>query len=486
MIDVNGRWYPNISPKQLEVFNDTHTRVLLSGPRACGKTIVAIHKAIKHAWQFDNDRVGLFVKSTKIGKTGIWDDLITYALPEWEEGLREEGFKIKQVGQDGATRMMYCRIANQHGGESEIQLHPLHFQDSVHEKLKGSRFGFLLFDEVDNYDNPEVYNVSAMQLRQIGMAEDKMIWLGTCNPAGDESHWLYQKFWIEPKDPETAPEVASQFKTFEFGLVDNPYLDPRKIAELKQLYKNDPDMFARYVEGKWTADYRNAHFAGAFRHMHHVIGNVSTYETIVPTDKCAEILVGWDLGDRNNSVVFLEHVLGPKTDYWTILDDVSRVEEDLSLQEIVEEVMRKMAELNALAGGKVVFKHWSDRSAFDRYRSAADARDHILVNQYSEGAITLIGCPKPPNSVAARISLVRQLLIGNRLFVSAHCNGMVEMFKKLAKGKTKGEPIKRDNRYIHRFDAMSYAVYGESIDEIEDNLRPKTSARVSDGFSIAR
>lgn len=483
--DANGRWYPRLAPKQIDVFNDTHTRVLMSGPRWCGKSIVAVHKVIKHAWMYDNDRAGVFVKSTKIGKTGVWDDLVSYAIPEWCEGLEEEGFKIiKGPAQDGTTRMHYIVIQNMHGGQSEIQLHPLHHQDSVAEKLKGSRFGCILFDEIDNYDNPDVFRVSVLQLRQIGLPDDKHLWMGTCNPAGDDSHWLYQKFWTDLADETMAPAYKKMFRTFEFKLTDNPFVAESKWAELRETYKNDPEMYQRYVEGKWVPDARNIHFAGAFRGAYHVRGSLQTGECILPTDGCEELILGWDLGDRNHAVVALENVQSELNNYYTVLDCVSHLGEDVSLEVVVSEVLDMMARLDKVAGKSLKYKHWSDRSAFDRYRSAADARDHILVNQYSNGEITLIGCPKPPKSVEARLGITRQMLIGDRLFVSAHCTQVVDMFKKLSRGKTKGELIRRD-AHIHIFDALSYVLYGENIDTIEQNLRPKVG-HVTEGFSVER
>lgn len=484
-IDANGQWYPNLSPKQLEVYNDTRSNILLSGPRVCGKTIVAVHKIIKHAWLYNNDRVGIFVKSTKTGKTGVWDDLLTYALPEWVEGLGHEGFKITVgPGVDGSTRMHFVRIANRHGGESEIQLHPLHFQDGVAEKMRGTRFGCLFFDEVEIYSNPEVFNVAVMQLRLIGLPEEKHLWLGTCNPAGGQDHWLFQKFYIDPHDETIDKSVRDTFALYDFRLSDNPFIKPETIAKLKLAYKNDPDMYQRYVNGLWTPDSRTVVFAGAYRDKVHKKGNDSDGTTLLPTEHCNEIFVGWDLGDRNHAVIFMEHVVGKDDDYWSILDEVVHIGEDVSIEEITYEVIAKMAELEKLAGRKVRFKHWSDRSAFDRYRSAADARDHILVNRYSAGSIELIGAPKPPHSVKARMALVRQLLIENRLFVSVNCTAVVEMFLRLTRGKSKAEPIKRDKN-IHVFDGLSYALYGESIDEIEESMRPKLGERSREGFSLS-
>lgn len=478
MLDINGRWYPRLSPKQIEVYNDNRVHILLSGPRVCGKTIVAIHKIIRHAWLNQNDRVGIFVKSTKIGKTGVWDDLANYAIPEWEAGMADEGFKVTvPPSVDGATRMHYLRISNRHGGESEIQLHPLHFEDGVSEKLRGSRFGCIFFDELDNYDNPEVFNISDMQLRQIGLPESKHLWLATCNPAGDDSHWIHAKWYVDKFDETIDKSYRDTFALYDFKLADNIFLQPETITKLKMAYKNDPAMYDRYINGLWVPDLRSVIFAGTFLEGQHVKGDAVEGTIIIPTEHCYEIVVGWDIGDRNHAVTFLEHVITTKGDYWAVIEEISHIGEDVSIEALTYEVLAKMAEIRALANKpKLQFKHWSDRSAFDRYRSAADAKDHILVNRYSGGDITLMGCPKPPGSVQARLGLVRQLLVEKRLFFSAHCLDSIMMMKRLSKGKTKAEPIKRD-AHIHRFDAMSYVLYAELIDEIEESMRPNLKQR---------
>lgn len=475
-LDVNGQWYPPLSPKQLEVYNDPRKHQLLSGPRVCGKTIVAVHKAIKHAWLHQNDRVGIFVKSAKIGRVGIWDDLITYALPLWVEGLGDDGFKIL-VGPaiDGATRMYYVRIANRHGGESEIQLHSLHHDDSVHEKLKGSRFGCFLFDELDNYDNEEVFNVSTMQLRQIGLSEDKHLWLGTCNPAGDQDHWIYQKFWVDINNETIDMDYRKTFKTWEFTLRDNPYIEESTISKLKAIYKDNPEMYDRYVNGLWVPDMSKSHFGNVFKQAL-VKGSNKEGTGLLPTDGCMDIFVGVDLGDRNHAVVFLENVRTSEGNYWAVIDELVSIGQDKSIQEVTDAMVDKMKELETLHGKPLKFTWWSDRSAFDRYRSAADAKDHILVHRFSEGKIELFGCPKPKGSVEQRIQLVRRFLFENKLYFSANCTATIDAIKKLSRGKTKGELIKR-NGHIHPFDALSYALYAECIAELEDSLRPKIVER---------
>lgn len=475
MLDAHGRWYPNLSPKQVESYNDTRRHQLLSGPRISGKTVVLCHKIVKHAWLYDNDRVGIFARSTKIGKIGIWSDLLEYALPEWCKGLEEQGFKIT-VGPaiDGATRMHYVRIANRHGGESEIQLHSLHHDENVQEKLRSSRFGMLAFDEVDNYEDAEVFNVSVMQLRQIGLPYEKHLWVGTCNPAGDQEHWLYQKWYVEAHNDAIDAKYRKSFGLHEYKLTDNIYLTEEQVTTLKETYRNDPAMYDRYVNGLWVPDPRRTLFAGVFSPQQHIKGDPKEGTVILPTESCAEILVGWDPGNVNHAVSFLEHVVTGAGEYYAVLDEVSHIGQDVSLETLTYEVLGKMDELKALCKGSVRFKHWSDRSALDSFRAASGAKDASLIYGFSNGRIELQACPKGPNSVDARISLIRQLLIKKQLYFSANCTDLVETMKKISRGKNKSEPIKRDRAgHIHRFDSLSYALYGEMVERTEGSLIPK-------------
>lgn len=496
-IDANGQWYPNLSPKQLIAYNDMTRYQLLSGPRISGKTVVGVHKMIRHAWLNDNARVGLFVKSTKIGKVGAWDDTLTYALPEWcgtakepddpdyDPGLSEEGFRITfGPAVDGATRLHYIRIANRHGGTSEIQLHSLHHDDSADEKLKGSRFSMFFFDEVDVYESEEVFNLAILQLRMIGMPYDKHCWIGTCNPAGDDSHWLYKKFYLDPLDLTRKESYRKSFSLHEFKLSDNIYLSDEAVTNLKETYAGDPLMYDRYINGLWVPDMRRSFFGDVFRETTHVKGNSQEGTIILPTDDCAEIYIGVDPGDVNHAAVFLERVNSLEGEYWTVLDEISHIKEDVSIEMLTYEITQKMDELSRLCKKPPRFKVWMDASVFDRYRASAGVKDSMLFYKFSGGRIEPIGCPKGPGSVLARVALVRQLLVQRKLFLSVHCRGTIEALKKLQRGRTKGEPILREKQgHIHRFDALSYALFGEMMDQLQDAMRPKVGA-VAEAFSL--
>jgi len=85
-IDANGNWYPNIFPKQIQIYNDFHRYVLVSGPRKSGKTTGCIHKIARHLWEtpYPYARVGMFCKLMKTAKEGgVWDDLTKIVMPEW-------------------------------------------------------------------------------------------------------------------------------------------------------------------------------------------------------------------------------------------------------------------------------------------------------------------------------------------------------------------------------------------------------------------
>ena len=47
----------------------------------------------------------------------------------------------------------------------------------------------------------------------------------------------------------------SRLKLIELFPEDNPFLSPEKLGELKAQYSYDPELYDRYVLGKWTGGY---------------------------------------------------------------------------------------------------------------------------------------------------------------------------------------------------------------------------------------
>lgn len=494
MIDANGNWFPDLFPKQVGVLNDPAMYLLLDGPRYCGKSIVAVHKIVKHAWLTPKARIAIFTRSQKTGKNGVWtDDLVGMAIPEWMENVEgfepAEGFEgVAADGRpsvnprtDGATRMSYFRVKNIHGGVSEFQLHSLHHDDDATAKLRSTRFSCIFVDELDNFETPEIFDVGILQLRMLGLPTDKHLWIGTTNPPEDgEKNWIYRKWFLDKSDPALPVEHRRKLSNHSFTLDDNTFADPSFVTSLKANYSGDPDLYDRMVLGKWTTSTANSLFSGAFHPYKHVIGDIthrdpSEHEILLPSERCTELYVGWDIGDVNHGVVFLERLTTNHTEVWCVVDSVVSVATDLSIQELTGRVLDVMAEQEVRLGRTLRWIHWSDKSA-ERYRSAADSADELEVYRHSKGAITLMSCPKPPGSVRARIALVRRLFVQDRLYISAHCEEVIDACKYLKKGRG-DKAIAHSPRHLHPFDAMSYALYGECIDEIENAIRPRPSER---------
>ena len=146
-LDASGCWYPSISPKQLEIFNCTKRYLLVSGPRYSSKTIGVLHRLVRHCWETKGGRVGIFCKTIRNAKSGVWSDLIDLIVPEWEQNLA--GFKVTVPPKvDGVTKMHFMRVSNMHGNETEIQLHSLDVDHDIEEKIKGTRFSLIFFSEL--------------------------------------------------------------------------------------------------------------------------------------------------------------------------------------------------------------------------------------------------------------------------------------------------------------------------------------------------
>ena len=478
-LDASGCWYPSISPKQLEMFNCTKRYLLVSGPRYSSKTIGVLHRLVRHCWETKSGRVGIFCKTIRNAKSGVWSDLVDLIVPEWEENL--DGFRVTVAPKvDGVTKMHYMRVANMYGNETEIQLHSLDVDHDIEEKVKGTRFSLIFFSELSNFKDSCVFSISKGQLRLPGLAYTAHQWIGDTNPAEEGTNsWIYKLWYDEPhKDDHPDPEYADQFKIIEAMIDDNPYLSEYDKKDLIATFRGDPELFDRYVLGKWTASSTNAHFGKVFKFDTHVVGSAnspieSDWDVILPTGGCTELIGGWDLGDRNHAFHIMEKVDTLNGTRWTILDELVVLQQDVSLEDFTGEALDKIEKLEKHIGRKVRWTHWSDTSSMIRYRATANTYDHRVVAAASGGRINLIGAPKFAGSVRQRVKLLKDLLMQNRLHISANCFRTVEMFRYLRKGRSIGQYVIND-RNKHSFDSLSYALIGEMSADLEISSDPTT------------
>lgn len=350
----------------------------------------------------------------------------------------------------------------------------------VEQKFKSTRYSMFYLPEADLFKSVHVLNVLDDQLRIPHIPDENHQILLDCNPAeeGDE-HWIYKSFYLrcgEDGQPFAAGH-ASKFHTYEFFLEDNPFVsDERKQAQ-KEKYAHDKIKFSRFVLGKWERDSSGGVFEDVWSEQRHVIGSTNgppdNWEIIVPGPHSHEFVIGWDCGDVNHASSFLCPRHGDEETVFDLIDELVIVDRQVALADFTEGVMEKMdfweQTMRQMYGKdhKIIWRHWSDPSATDRYRSAADSYDSKIIRNVSEGRIILGFASKGAGSVRRRKDLTRRLLFQNRAAISAQCRAHIDMFRYLKPGPSQAEPIQRSSPHKHAFDSYSYALASEAPAELD-------------------
>lgn len=175
----------------------------------------------------------------------------------------------------------------------------------------------------------------------------------------------------------------------------------------------------------------------------------------------------------NHSVSFLCPRAGETETVFDLIDELVIVDRQISLADFTEGVMEKMdfweESMRSMYGKehRIVWRHWSDPSAADRYRAAADSYDAKIIRAVSGGRIVLGFAQKAAGSVRRRKDLLRRILFQNRMAVSAHCRAHIDMFRYLKPGPSQAEPIQRASPHKHAFDSLTYALSNEAPAELD-------------------
>lgn len=451
-------------------------------------TVAVCHKVIRHAVDVPMGHVGVFTKTIKVAVDGgCWTDLTKIVIPQWMAGTGVRYTIPPKV--DGQTRQAYFEITNRHGSSTRVVLNSLDYDDDIEAVIRGKRYSMLWFNELDNFRLRKVFDISYDQLRMMGLPYDEHQWIADTNPSDEgEDSWIY-KLWFQDRIMEGMPEgIATEEgkKAFrqlqdELGLIevmipDNTFLTEQQRLGIYARFQHDPDLFNRYIKGLWTSSTTDSWFSDVFRPDLHILGDASgpthsDWEILLPEENCTEMVTGWDIGDTNHAVVFLEpaNINGAIT--FKVLDRVVILRDQVGIPDLTEMVMAKMDFWEEQVGRKIYWRHWSDTSAFDHFRSAAERYDKDIVYAASGGRIRLMATEKGRNSIRHRINLARRLLFYGRLVTSASCPEVVSMFRGLKKGSVRDTSgfvgIERGNRHKHCFDALTYALSSELPLEIE-------------------
>ncbi len=462
-ITESGIWIPNLSAKQVDIFNCYKRFVLVSGPRKSAKTTGVLHRIMRHAWEAGpRARIGVFTKTIKNCLIGTFDVLCENVAREWEDNL--EGFRItKGRSTEGSTKMIHFRVSNRHGGESEFQLHSLDNDNEILAKLRSTIFSCVFVTELTNFRDRKVFDLSKEQLRFPGMAYNDHLWIADCNPSEDEGdlHWVH-KLWYEERIQENHPfpSFQNQLHLIESTLEDNPFLDPREIEDLKASYSSDPSLFAVYVEGKWIQTSKDSIFTGVFSRARHVPPDD---EELEPEESTTKIRVGWDPGDLNAAVIFMEKVEQPGGSVWKVIDELCVIDQPLILADFAQAVCDVMDEWDERCGKKFEWVHYSDESATTRYRSNTGTFDAHEIFQATGGRIRIDGVPKFSGSVKLRVKLMRDLLSQGKIFISPRCERLIAALGGGVKKDRSRTRYLAHNKHLHPFDAATYAIQAESF-----------------------
>lgn len=474
---LDGYWVPSICIKQFEVYNDYHRYLLVTGPRKSAKTIAVINKIVRHAWENDRAMVAIVTKTIKNAKTGVWEDLIKFVLPQWINaniGLRY----TQEPKVTGDARLNLLRITNAQGTESEIQLHSVDYCQEIVAKFKGSRFSLIFFSEIDNFDDRVIFDIGTDQLRSFTVPYKELQFIGDCNPPESGTRNWQHDLWFKEKDRDDHPdpEFQNQLHRIEFKLDDNPFIDEREKKDLKAKYRYRKATYNRFINGQWEDDSTEGHFSDVFNETVHILGDVGKGERILPSEGCLEqapgsgtLLTGWDPGEVNHAMVILEKIeTAGKDDQvvtkFAVLDELQVLNRRIGLRAFAEGAIELIDKWEKYCldnyKRKPRWRHFSDSSAF-RFKSAAESTDELLVREISQGRINLAAAPKYRNSVRDRVKLVHQLLFEQRLFFSGQCQNVLTSIRMLKKGDSAVEYV-LINEHKHAFDALSYALISEA------------------------
>lgn len=432
---------------------------------------------INHCWMNNGAVFGIIVKGLKTSVNGCWEDLVG----PWGI-LATQWFKSGLVAVDGKTtcgyskpptfvrdnKLRFFRIWNRFGGESEVQMHTLEHDKAV-EKFKDTRFSGIYMVEADRWDNVNVVNQLAMQLRSPSVPHEKMEIFLDCNPPrkGKKS-WLYKMFFRD-ENGNYPPAIDNDLMEVQVTLEDNRFLKPAQIEDVRKRNSHDPIELARNFRGEWVSSREGTAFKDQFRDDFHVIGDLAPADPrlrscLRPPEGCFEFPCGWDPGDVKNHAA----VIGAKvptidgTIQIYVVDELSKTGVNYSAGQFGRDFLEKVNfwdEHMARKGTpQIRWRHWSDPSIFT-YSAAADSSVAKEIRRATDGRIILKGVKKGAHSVRARVQMLKRLLFNNRIFISATCQNVIRMLEEIeADGD---DNIDEHDPHKHVFDALTYMLMYE-------------------------
>lgn len=497
--DVVGDWLPPLGPIGKDAFFCQRKFMLLHGPRFSGKTMIGLHKTIKHLYDNDGSSACLATLTrSQANLGGLWTKF-QKCLQEWQDGigLQGEGKEGDIVFKMDDARNRYCWIKNAAGGWSMAFLRTMLHAEQIAVRVKSMEFTLFFYDELSDTDDQTYFTKPIQQLWRIPhVPMDQQQFIGACNPSEQgEDNWVHKQFLQGFDNPsEENPKNRKDFGVYFVPIEENIFVSKEQMdtyrSSLLEDCRNDPTAFARLLKGIWVKrPTGKGLFAEYFRRELHVRGDVAKQQYIIPGGSVIDI--GYDIGTANTAITFTERIQTTKGELASWFDEIVKVGRYVPIPELAPMLLGRMNYWCGRTGRPLHFNHIGDSASFDQMRpdGSYDARKleeevakelkknperyphlgHIIwtnpaeqrkeLRILREHPIRLKPCPKPPGSRPARARMTISRLQAELIVLSARCTKSIEMFENLEQDPEKPYEPKKGSRHGHPFDSGSYVVY---------------------------
>lgn len=216
--------YYQPTAKQIEAHKNKSTYLLLAGALGSGKSYFLVAEVIKHAMKYAGNRIVIVRKELSVMRRTILITFFKVCPPEIIKTYNQTSLTIEFI--NGSVLIFM---------EANISIDP------NLNKIRGLEIGFFAIDEANEVAF-EVYQMLKSRLRWVLPDGSKPDYKGrlTSNP---DNCWLIPTFIQSANEDEVYIQAIT---------TDNYSEDSEYFQNLKEAFKDSPQMMRKYLYGDWT------------------------------------------------------------------------------------------------------------------------------------------------------------------------------------------------------------------------------------------
>lgn len=384
---------------QGKIASDTHRFRVVNCGRRFGKTILAVWEMFTYALAKDKMRVAYIAPTYQQARDIAWSELKRICAPV-VDNINESRLEVT--------------INNTAGGKSLIVLRGW---ESV-ENLRGQAFNFMVLDEISSYRN---FWLNWQEVLRPTLTDFKGEALFISTPKG--FNHFYDLYNLEAKDKD--------YKSFHFTTYDNPHIDVSEIAKARDELTED-----RFGQ-EYMADFRKTEglvYKEFNRDLHIYRDGEYKEEDGEYGYYKVKRLGGVDFGFTNPCAALT-------------------IRKDGDGRYFVEQEWYKRGQTDAQIADYVASLKWNE--------CYPDPENSGGIEELRRRGVNVREVRKGKGSVVNGISVVRELLKANRLFIHESCTNLIAEFETYAYPEKRPDhneeevPIKEND---HALDALRYAL----------------------------